>query len=74
MLPSIAALAGDAPIVALVKPQFEVGKGRVGKGGVVRDPALHAEAVAGVVAKAEIARAALRCSVRVAGARRGGQP
>ncbi len=29
-------------IVALVKPQFEVGKGRVGKGGVVRDTALHA--------------------------------
>jgi 23S rRNA (cytidine1920-2'-O)/16S rRNA (cytidine1409-2'-O)-methyltransferase len=53
VLPSIAALAGGAPIVALVKPQFEVGKGRVGKGGVVRDPALHAEAVAGVVEKAE---------------------
>lgn len=29
-------------IVALVKPQFEVGRGLVGKGGVVRDPALHA--------------------------------
>jgi 23S rRNA (cytidine1920-2'-O)/16S rRNA (cytidine1409-2'-O)-methyltransferase len=32
-------------MVALIKPQFEVGKGRVGKGGVVRNPALHAEAV-----------------------------
>ena len=32
-------------IIALIKPQFEVGKGRVGKGGVVRDPALHAEVV-----------------------------
>jgi 23S rRNA (cytidine1920-2'-O)/16S rRNA (cytidine1409-2'-O)-methyltransferase len=30
-------------IVILVKPQFEVGKGMVGKGGIVRDPALHAE-------------------------------
>ena len=30
-------------LVALIKPQFEVGKGRVGKGGVVRDPALHDE-------------------------------
>lgn len=30
-------------LVALIKPQFEVGKERVGKGGVVRDPALHAE-------------------------------
>jgi len=28
-------------IVILIKPQFEVGKGQVGKGGVVRDPALH---------------------------------
>ncbi len=35
--------APDAALVALIKPQFEVGKGRVGKGGVVRDPALHAE-------------------------------
>ncbi len=33
-----------ARLVALVKPQFEVGKGRLGKGGVVRDPALHREA------------------------------
>jgi 23S rRNA (cytidine1920-2'-O)/16S rRNA (cytidine1409-2'-O)-methyltransferase len=30
-------------IIVLVKPQFEVGKGQVGKGGIVRDPALHAE-------------------------------
>ena len=28
-------------LAALIKPQFEVGKGQVGKGGVVRDPALH---------------------------------
>jgi 23S rRNA (cytidine1920-2'-O)/16S rRNA (cytidine1409-2'-O)-methyltransferase len=32
-----------ARLVALIKPQFEVGKGRVGKGGVVRDPELHRE-------------------------------
>ncbi|MBL4615417.1 MAG: TlyA family RNA methyltransferase [Magnetovibrio sp.] len=30
-------------LIALIKPQFEVGKGRVGKGGVVRDPELHQE-------------------------------
>ncbi len=36
----------QAWLVALIKPQFEVGKGRVGKGGVVRDPALHAEVCA----------------------------
>lgn len=30
-------------VIALIKPQFEVGRGRVGSGGVVRDPDLHAE-------------------------------
>ncbi len=35
-------------MLALVKPQFEVGKGQVGKGGVVRDPALRQQAVAKV--------------------------
>lgn len=34
-------LRPEGEIVALIKPQFEVGRGRVGKGGVVRDPALH---------------------------------
>lgn len=44
----VALLAPGGDIVALVKPQFEVGKGQVGKGGVVRDPQKHAEAVAAV--------------------------
>ena len=34
-----------AAILALIKPQFEVGKGKVGKGGVVRDPELHEEVI-----------------------------
>lgn len=34
--------ARPTQLVALIKPQFEVGRGEVGKGGVVRDPALHA--------------------------------
>jgi 23S rRNA (cytidine1920-2'-O)/16S rRNA (cytidine1409-2'-O)-methyltransferase len=38
--------------VLLVKPQFEVGKDRVGSGGVVRDPELRREAVAAVAAAA----------------------
>jgi 23S rRNA (cytidine1920-2'-O)/16S rRNA (cytidine1409-2'-O)-methyltransferase len=40
-------------LVVLVKPQFEVGKARVGKGGVVRDPAAHRDAITGVVEAAE---------------------
>jgi 23S rRNA (cytidine1920-2'-O)/16S rRNA (cytidine1409-2'-O)-methyltransferase len=39
--PALALARPDASLVALVKPQFEVGKREVGKGGVVRDPALH---------------------------------
>ncbi len=38
-------LAPKGEILALIKPQFEVGKGKVGKGGVVRDPAEHARVV-----------------------------
>jgi len=34
-------LREDGEMVVLVKPQFEVGRGEVGKGGIVRDPALH---------------------------------
>lgn len=41
----------DGPeAVLLVKPQFEVGPARVGKGGVVRDPVAHADALEGVLA------------------------
>lgn len=43
-LPAALALAAPgAHLAALIKPQFEVGKGRVGKGGIVRDSALHDE-------------------------------
>jgi 23S rRNA (cytidine1920-2'-O)/16S rRNA (cytidine1409-2'-O)-methyltransferase len=35
-------------IIALIKPQFEVGKGEVGEGGIVRDPAAHEKVVADV--------------------------
>jgi 23S rRNA (cytidine1920-2'-O)/16S rRNA (cytidine1409-2'-O)-methyltransferase len=45
-LPNALGLAAPgAYLVALIKPQFEVGKGRVGKGGIVREPELHREVV-----------------------------
>jgi 23S rRNA (cytidine1920-2'-O)/16S rRNA (cytidine1409-2'-O)-methyltransferase len=43
-------LASGAEVLPLVKPQFEVGKGRVGKGGVVRDELIRREAVEGIAA------------------------
>jgi 23S rRNA (cytidine1920-2'-O)/16S rRNA (cytidine1409-2'-O)-methyltransferase len=36
---------GGGQLLALIKPQFEVGRGQVGKGGVVRDPELHRQVV-----------------------------
>ena len=45
LLPTLLGVAPDADYLVLVKPQFEVGKGRVGKGGVVRDEGLRAQAV-----------------------------
>ena len=48
VLPALMTLVDgeEGQIVALVKPQFEAGKGRVGKRGVVRDPLLHEEVLA----------------------------
>src|SRR6478672_11127590 len=48
----IACTADDGDLLPLVKPQFEVGRERLGAGGVVRDPALRAAAVANVAGAA----------------------
>ena len=45
---AVPVLRSDGRMVILIKPQFEVGKGHVGKGGIVRDPVLHREACARV--------------------------
>ncbi|HVH07204.1 MAG TPA: SAM-dependent methyltransferase, partial [Myxococcota bacterium] len=52
LLPALSAAAPGADLLVLVKPQFEVGRERVGKGGVVRDDALRAEAARSVAAAA----------------------
>jgi 23S rRNA (cytidine1920-2'-O)/16S rRNA (cytidine1409-2'-O)-methyltransferase len=46
-------LRAGGQIVALVKPQFEAGRSQVGKGGVVRDPAVHRAVLEGLVAWAD---------------------
>lgn len=43
VLPAVREVVADGDVLCLLKPQFEVGKGRVGKKGVVREPAQHEE-------------------------------
>jgi len=63
VLPALAACAAaDADLLLMVKPQFEVGRERLGAGGVVRDPAMRTEAVL------EVARAAQDVGLAVHGA------
>ncbi len=62
VLPALVACVNDgADLVPMVKPQFEVGKDRVGSGGVVRDPELRASAVR------EVADAAAALGLRTLG-------
>ena len=53
-------LADAADVIALIKPQFEAGKGQVGKGGVVRDPDVHRRVLLDVLSGARDAGYAVR--------------
>ncbi len=54
VLPALSRVADPSgDLVLMVKPQFEVGRGHVGRSGVVRDRSLHADAIRGVAAVAE---------------------
>lgn len=66
--PLVAVSAADADFLLLVKPQFEVGKGQVGKGGVVRDPVAHSWAIT------TVAEAASALGLGVAGLKRSPLP
>jgi len=62
VLPAIVPLMKeDAAIVTLIKPQFEVGRGEVGGGGIVRDPAKRTQAIE------KVNQAAVDLGLRVAG-------
>lgn len=63
-------LTPGADVVVLVKPQFEVGRREVGRGGIVKDPALHLRVLQGVAAAAREMGYSVRaaCASPVAGA------
>jgi 23S rRNA (cytidine1920-2'-O)/16S rRNA (cytidine1409-2'-O)-methyltransferase len=52
VLPAIKNILGNGELIVLVKPQFEAGKGQVGKGGVVRNPNLHFEVLERILREA----------------------
>lgn len=58
---TVALLKPGGRIIALIKPQFEVGKGEVGKGGIVRDPAAHQKVIE------DVSQAAQSMGMNVAG-------
>ena len=62
ILPAVARVLTRGDAVVLVKPQFEAGRGKVGPGGIVRDPAVREEAVRAV------ARSAAECGFRLVAA------
>jgi 23S rRNA (cytidine1920-2'-O)/16S rRNA (cytidine1409-2'-O)-methyltransferase len=69
VLPAVLACAAERfDCLALIKPQFEVGRGQVGKGGVVRDPALRRQALI------EVGSDASRLGARVLGYASSGLP
>jgi 23S rRNA (cytidine1920-2'-O)/16S rRNA (cytidine1409-2'-O)-methyltransferase len=60
VLPAVLASAADTfDALVMVKPQFEVGRDRIGKGGVVRDPALRRESIVAVARAAQAEGAAV---------------
>lgn len=68
VLPAIKAFLSDGELLSLLKPQFEAGRGEVGKKGVVRDPARHEEILVRVLEGARDlgfgVAGLLRCSIR----------
>ena len=68
VLPALKPILGEAPLLVLLKPQFEAGRGQVGKKGVVRDPAVHARVLGRVLGEAReagfLVRGLMKCATR----------
>jgi 23S rRNA (cytidine1920-2'-O)/16S rRNA (cytidine1409-2'-O)-methyltransferase len=61
ILPAVWRIVEDgADVIALVKPQFEAGRGNVGKGGIVRDPRVHREVLVSLAGWLEAAGQAVK--------------
>ena len=68
VLPAVKEFLRESILLSLLKPQFEVGKGQVGKKGIVRDPAQHEAVLSQVIGEAQKMgfgiRGLIQCSVR----------
>ena len=63
LAPAAALARRGAEFLILVKPQFELGRGDIGKGGIVRDPRLHEKAIE------RVKEAAIKAGLEIAGVR-----
>lgn len=52
VLPAVKEFLGQGQLLSLIKPQFEAGKGQVGKKGIIRDPAIHEQVLTETITKA----------------------
>jgi 23S rRNA (cytidine1920-2'-O)/16S rRNA (cytidine1409-2'-O)-methyltransferase len=68
ILPAIRTFLAEGPLLSLLKPQFEAGRGQVGKKGIIKDPAKHETILVRVLEGARKlgfgVRGLIRCSVR----------
>lgn len=68
VLPAVKKILGLGELIALIKPQFEVGRGQVGRGGIVRNPHLHVGVLQNIIQQADrigfLVQSMMRTSVR----------
>jgi 23S rRNA (cytidine1920-2'-O)/16S rRNA (cytidine1409-2'-O)-methyltransferase len=64
VLPAVKEFLGDGLLLSLVKPQFEAGKGQLGKKGIVRDPAVHEDVLDKIISEAHKMGFALRSLIK----------